>query len=242
MHTLPRLSRRGFLSAATAAGLVAAHSESFGQLLENSPTSGQGWTPGPYGRETVVSSPAPAPAPAPAVDVRAGRLADPAKDWKAYLLSGERSILMGRDGPARRIRYCGSDGLMDASGYEAACHLLRDVRANRMAMMDPRLLDVLCGIQRWMEYNGRSCTIEVTSGFRTAQTNGSTEGAARNSMHLYGKAADIIIPGASSALVGAMVRQFNNNGGTGIYLARGFVHVDTGAARTWISAAPRARS
>jgi uncharacterized protein YcbK (DUF882 family) len=230
------MSRRGFLAAAAGAGLLLNHPLTFGQLIENSPSSGQGWTPpGPYGPETVISAPSPAP------DVRAGRVADPAKDWRAYLLSGERSIVMGRDGPARRIRYCTSDGLMDASGYEAACHLLRDVQANRMAMMDPRLLDVLCGIQRWMEYNGRSCNIEVTSGFRTLQTNVSTEGAARNSMHLYGKAADIVIPGASSALVGAMVRQFNSNGGTGIYLARGFVHVDTGAARTWVSSAPRTR-
>jgi uncharacterized protein YcbK (DUF882 family) len=56
-------------------------------------------------------------------------------------------------------------------------------------------------------------------------------------MHLYGKAADIVIEGVSSAAMGAMARQFNVNGGTGIYVNRGFVHVDSGAARTWTSRA-----
>ena len=233
-----RVSRRGFISAAATAGLLAPGFGFAQTLIENSASSGQGWTPpGAYGRELQVSTPLDAQ-PQPRV-VAAPQSSQ--TDWKQYLLAGERSILMARDGPARRIRYCTSDGLLDSAGYSAACTLLRDVHSNRLVPMDPRLLDVLCGIQRWMEYNGRSATIEILSGFRTMEFNASLEGSAKNSMHLYGKAADILIAGASSALVGAMVRQFNSNGGTGVYLARGFVHVDTGAARTWISYAPRRR-
>ncbi len=157
-----------------------------------------------------------------------------ALDWRDVLLAGERSILMRRDGPATRVRYGNRDGSLDRDGYIAACHMLRDVRAQKTVQIDPELLDVLCGIQRWMEFNGKVPTIEITSGFRTARTNGSAEGAARHSMHLYGKAADIIVPGASSAMIGAMVRRFNEEGGTGIYPGRQFVHVDTGAPRTWI--------
>ena len=78
-------------------------------------------------------------------------------------------------------------------------------------------------------------TIEITSGYRTLKTNDASEGSARHSMHLYGKAADIIVPGAPSTLIGDMVRRFNNEGGTGIYLGRGFVHVDTGSARAWVA-------
>lgn len=155
-------------------------------------------------------------------------------DWRDVLLAGERSILMRRDGPAVRVRYGNSDGSLDRDGYFAACHLLRDVRAQRTVQIDPELLDVLCGIQRWMEFNGTAPTIEITSGFRTVTTNDSAEGSVRHSMHLYGKAADIIVPGASSAMIGAMVRRFNDAGGTGIYPGRQFVHVDTGAPRTWV--------
>ncbi len=158
-----------------------------------------------------------------------------AVDWRDVLLAGDRSILMRRDGPAVRVRYGNSDGSLDRDGYFAACHLLRDVRAQRTVQIDPELLDVLCGIQRWMEFNGNLPTIEITSGFRTLKTNDSSEGAARQSMHLYGKAADIIVPGASSSMIGSMVRRFNDEGGTGIYPGRQFVHIDTGAARTWVS-------
>ncbi|WP_418318349.1 YcbK family protein [Piscinibacter sakaiensis] len=157
-------------------------------------------------------------------------------DWRAALLAGDRSILMRRDGPAMRIRYRNADGSLDRDGYVAACHMLRDVRANRIVQIDPELLDVLCGVQRWMEFNGKLPTIEITSGFRTVSTNESAEGSGRQSMHLYGKAADIIVPGASSSVIGAMVRRFNDDGGTGIYPSRQFVHVDTGAPRSWIAA------
>ncbi len=167
-------------------------------------------------------------------------------DWRNVLLAGDRSILMRRDGPAVRVRYGNGDGSLDRDGYFAACHLLRDVRAQRTVQIDPELLDVLCGIQRWMEFNGKLSTIEITSGFRTITTNDSAEGSARQSMHLYGKAADIIVPGASSSVIGAMVSRFNDAGGTGIYPGLQFVHVDTGAPRTWVggrspAAAPRRR-
>lgn len=157
-------------------------------------------------------------------------------DWRSYLLSGERSVLMGRDGGlARRVRYAYADGTMDRDGYAQACFLLRDVRAGKLYPMDPRLLDLLCGLQRWAEYNGKSAVIQALSGFRTTATNASLEGAARNSMHLQGRAADFVFEGISSGVQGAMVKAFNVQGGTGVYLNRGFVHADTGSARSWVS-------
>ncbi|ABM96835.1 YcbK family protein [Methylibium petroleiphilum] len=203
---------------------------SFAQnVIENSPEAGPGWEPPK--QIGTVSTPTATP-------VVAGPPVTAAGDWRQFLLSGERSIVVRRNGPRRRIRYMNHDGSVDRDGYGLACFMLRDVRAGKVVAMDPKLLDVLCGIQRWMEFNGRTADIELLSGFRTGVTNQATEGAARNSMHLYGKAADIHIDGASSALVGAMVQVFNR-GGTGVYLNRGFVHVDTGAQRTWVSTARR---
>lgn len=223
-------TRRSILVAAAWAALWRPCAATASNVIEDAPMAGAGWTPPK--NLTEVSSPASA-APSPL------RLA-PSTDWRTHLLSGERSIVVRRDGGARRIRYAMSDGSVDRDGYGLACFLLRDVQASQVVAMDPRLLDVLCGIQRWMEFNGRSSVIDLLSGFRSRATNQNTEGAAKNSMHLYGKAADIHIDGASSGLVGAMVKVFNA-GGTGIYLNRGFVHVDTGAARTWVSAERRPR-
>lgn len=224
----PGLSRRTILLAGVAL-LAPAHGWSQ-TLIEDSPSVGRGWMPQ-----------AASPARTHRIELAVQQPPSAPPDWRAVLLEGERSILMRRNGEggAQRYRYRLADGSVDARGYAAACYLLRDVRANRVFPIDPQLLDVLCGIQRWLDFHGRKSVIRITSGYRTAATNSHTEGAARNSMHLRGKAADIVIDGASSGLVGAMVRLFNADGGTGIYLNRGFVHVDTGAARTWVSTARR---
>ena len=220
-------TRRSLLLAAAWATMWRPTASLAQNVIENSPEAGPGWEPPK--QLVTVSTPTPA---------MAGPTASGAGDWRQFLLSGERSIVVRRNGPRQRIRYMNLDGSVDRDGYGLACFMLRDVRAGKVVAMDPKLLDVLCGIQRWMEFNGRTADIELLSGFRTAATNQATEGAARNSMHLYGKAADIHIDGASSALVGAMVQVFNR-GGTGVYLNRGFVHVDTGAQRTWVSTARR---
>jgi uncharacterized protein YcbK (DUF882 family) len=234
MDAVQRLDRRGFLAAA-AAMLATTSAPAFAQtFISDTPSSDVGFSrieerPA-AARAQVAASSAAAAAPPQAS-------APAAADWRQRLLSGDRTILMRRDGAARRIRYCTADGMLDRDGYAQACLMLRDLRAGKMFPMDPRLLDILCGLQRWGEYNGRSSTILLTSGFRTDETNLATEGAARNSMHRYGRAADIVLEGFSSGLMGAMVREFNRDGGTGIYLSRGFVHVDTGAARSWVSTA-----
>ncbi len=195
---------------------------------------------GACGGARAALPPAPASSGTAALEV-APLQREEALDWKRVLLAGDRSLTLRRDGPSVTLRYGLRDGGLDGEGYRKACYLLRDVRAGRVAKIDPHLLDVLCGIQRWMEFNGRAATIEITSGYRTAETNDSSEGAGRHSMHLVGKAADIVVPGAPSALIGAMVQRFNHEGGTGIYLGKGFVHVDTGAARTWVMPGPAPR-
>lgn len=225
----PDAGRRGVLTAMAALTAAAIPGvSSAASFVEKAPASGGG-LPTSTGAESAKSM----------MTVRSAMA--PAADWKQHLLRGERSIRMRREGVTASIRYCTADGILDLGEYQRACHMLRDVRANKLHPMDPRLLDVLCGIQRWMSFNGLDAVIQIQSGFRTAATNSSTEGAAKNSMHLVGKAADIVIPGVRSAVVGAMVKEFNGGGGTGIYLSRGFVHVDTGAARSWVSNDRRAR-
>jgi uncharacterized protein YcbK (DUF882 family) len=138
------------------------------------------------------------------------------------------------DGRAEQIRYVLHDGTLDRDGYARACFLLRDVRANKLFPMDPALLDLMCGIQRWGEFYGKSSVYRLTSGYRTVATNLATEGAKQNSQHPLGKAGDGFLEGIPIRQSAAMAMEFNKWGGTGIYLGRNFLHVDSGPNRRWL--------
>lgn len=155
-------------------------------------------------------------------------------DWRSGLLQGDRTLLVRRSGgPAERVTYFNRDGSLNVDGYRRMCWLMRDVRANVVAQMDIDLMDMMCGLQRWAAHNGVNSVVTVTSGLRTDKTNSNTEGAAKNSLHKDGRAVDFIMDGIRSGQLGAMVGAFRSNGGTGIYLAKNFVHADTGRTRTW---------
>ena len=127
-----------------------------------------------------------------------------------------------------------ANGKYIPDGYARLCWLLRDVRAKRAVQMDPTLLNVLTGIQAYYYAYGVKGPLIVTSGFRTLETNEKLvgEGAARNSMHLYGRAVDITLPGVPVEHLGR-VKQYLHAGGLGFYPNKHFIHVDTGRARTW---------
>lgn len=126
------------------------------------------------------------------------------------------------------------DGQLVPEGYWQACSLMRDTHANVMTTMDPTLFDILCGVQGYYDAWKWPHPIVVTSGFRTAKTNNglASEGAAKNSMHLYGRAGDLFlqgIPPRDIASLGVHLAQ----GGVGFYPTRGFTHLDTGRLRVW---------
>lgn len=127
-----------------------------------------------------------------------------------------------------------ANGGLEAAGYTRLCHVLRDVRANETVQMHLALLDTMRAMQGWLDLNGISRPLVINSGYRTWQTNASlrNEGAARNSMHLYGRAADIWIPGIPPAYL-ARLALYLKSGGVGFYPDRGFVHIDTGRVRAW---------
>lgn len=125
-----------------------------------------------------------------------------------------------------------ADGKIQQGGYVQACRILRDVKANQAVQMDPVLLDILCGIQGWVRAYGANIPLIANSGYRTSHTNANTEGAVKNSMHLYGAAADIWMPGIPAESI-AKLGVYLNGGGVGFYPSRNFVHVDRGRLRTW---------
>lgn len=156
-----------------------------------------------------------------------------ADNWRARLLQGERSLWLVRGDDQVRSTYWTPDSGYDGDAYKEICWLLRDVQANKSFAMSPRLLDVLCGLQNWLAFNGLRQPIHVNSGYRTFSTNYRAEGSALNSRHLNGQAADITVPGVPLARLAGMASLFGE-GGVGMYLNKGFVHVDTGNERIWI--------
>lgn len=112
---------------------------------------------------------------------------------------------------------------------------MRDVGDHGQAVwMEPRLFDLLAGVQGGMsKVAGAPVPLVVTSGYRTPAHNARIETAARNSMHLYGYAADLYAPGYSPRVL-ALAASFYAGGGIGLY--DNFTHLDVWKVRTWLGA------
>jgi uncharacterized protein YcbK (DUF882 family) len=112
-------------------------------------------------------------------------------------------------------------------------HLLRDFRNNEQRAIDPALFDYLFDAA---QAAGVDPVFEVISGYRSAATNAAlrrhSDGVARNSLHLQGRAIDIRLVGVDCSRLAQCALDMQR-GGVGYYHAADFVHLDTGAVRTW---------
>jgi len=133
------------------------------------------------------------------------------------------------------------DGVRNEPAYEEICELLRDVQANRVARIDPQLIDTIWAAQAFVRRYGFSAPIEITSGFRTPETNmrliEAGLPAARHSLHMQGRAADFRLNGLHPEILGTLVQGFKT-GGVGFYFrigsrGGGWIHADTGLERAW---------
>jgi uncharacterized protein YcbK (DUF882 family) len=111
--------------------------------------------------------------------------------------------------------------------------LLRDFRNDQQHVIDPKLMDYLYDVARRM---GVDPVFSVISGYRSPQTNAQlrerSSGVARHSLHLEGRAIDVRLAGVDCAdLAGGALGLAR--GGVGYYRQSDFVHLDTGALRTW---------
>jgi uncharacterized protein YcbK (DUF882 family) len=125
------------------------------------------------------------------------------------------------------------DGGYVGDSFAAIQVLLRDFRNGEQHAIDPKLMDYLFDVAQHL---GVDPVFSVISGFRSPQTNAllreRSSGVARQSMHLEGRAIDVRIAGVDCAdLAGRAVELAR--GGVGYYRASDFVHLDTGAFRTW---------
>lgn len=112
-------------------------------------------------------------------------------------------------------------------------HLLRDHRSGDAISMDHDLLNFLHDLQSKLDTDK---TIQIISAYRSPSTNAMlnkrSNGVAKKSLHMQGKAMDIRIEGIDSRFIQkasiAMQR-----GGVGYYQRSDFVHIDTGKVRSW---------
>jgi uncharacterized protein YcbK (DUF882 family) len=222
-------SRRAFLTAAGAALAAFSFPRSVmaGDQLIFSPESAVADTPTPAATAAATMPSATMP-PASTQQLRLGEI--PRDFWQR-----PRSLRLKRQATGEYINVVyWKDGVLVPEGYWKICALMRDVRANMMTSMDPLMLDVLRGVLGYYEAWKWPHPLVVTSGYRTLATNNalSKEGAAKNSMHLYGKATDLYMPGVPAKDIG-MLGLYMAQGGVGFYPGRGFTHLDTGRLRTW---------
>lgn len=152
-----------------------------------------------------------------------------------------RSLDLIRPASGERVKLLyWKDGEMLDSAYQQVCHLLRDVNGKKSAAIDPKLLETLWATQAFIARFGMTKPLEILSGYRTPESNQRLieEGipAARKSLHLEGRAADIRIAVLHEEVLGELIQSFRQ-GGVGFYYrpsARGgWIHTDTGLQRVW---------
>ena len=124
-------------------------------------------------------------------------------------------------------------GEVVAGALEEINRYLRDFRNGQIHTIDIALLDQLHALHGVFGRRGR---FEVISGYRSPKTNEAlrhvTGGVAEHSLHITGRAIDVrLTSAATDKLRDAAIAM--HAGGVGYYAKSNFVHIDTGAFRTW---------
>jgi uncharacterized protein YcbK (DUF882 family) len=127
------------------------------------------------------------------------------------------------------------NGRYDEDGLKKLNHFLRDWRTDDVTTMDPQLFDAVWEVQR--EF-GLDKPVHIISSYRSPRTNEMlrkrSNGVARHSLHMQGKAMDFFIPGVPLDRVREAGLRLQR-GGVGFYPTSGspFVHMDVGNVRHW---------
>ncbi len=162
-----------------------------------------------------------------------------ALDLEFWLKPRVIDVVRPASGERAKILYWKDGEIIDAA-YQDLCHLLRDVNGKETARIDPKLFETLWGTQAFVARYGIEQPLEILSGYRTPASNQKLREAgvpaARQSLHIEGRAADIRIANLNAEVLGGLVRSFRQ-GGVGFYYRDGpkggWIHADTGLKRTW---------
>ncbi|MEJ2116042.1 MAG: DUF882 domain-containing protein [Gammaproteobacteria bacterium] len=126
-----------------------------------------------------------------------------------------------------------ANGEYDLNSLNEINHILRDHRTNDIYDMDANLIDLLHNLH---EITGSKSPFHIISAYRSPKTNEklrqTSNGVAKRSLHLQGKAIDIRLPDVGlKHLRDAAISL--KAGGVGYYAKSNFIHIDTGKPRSW---------
>lgn len=117
--------------------------------------------------------------------------------------------------------------------FERINYVMRDVREDEIFPMDPRAIDIISIVHRYLKADDPYI---VLSGYRSPHTNASlrshSEGVAKRSLHMSGQAIDVRLNDINAKAIRQAAIKLGA-GGVGYYPRSGFVHMDSGSFRTW---------
>lgn len=126
-----------------------------------------------------------------------------------------------------------ADGAYVPGALAEIDHVLRDFRTGEAISMDRTLYDLLHALRVRLDTD---TPFQVISGYRSSRTNEAlarkSRGVSRRSLHLFGKAIDVRIPGIPLKEYRKAALSLRM-GGVGYYPRSNFLHVDTGRVRFW---------
>ncbi len=131
-----------------------------------------------------------------------------------------------------RVTYF-KDGEYIAKALAELNHIFRDHYNGSVRPINTTLLNLLFDIQEKLH---STSPFNIISGYRSAKTNyrlrRNNKGVAKNSLHMYGKAVDIRLPGCKLKTLRRAAYELKA-GGVGYYAKNNFVHLDVGQVRYW---------
>jgi len=146
----------------------------------------------------------------------------------------QRSVVLKsiHTGEAGEFKYM-VDGELVRPELERMFKLLRDHRSGDIHPIDNHVIEQIRLLQTKL---GKGSAVEIISGYRSPKTNAMlnsrSNGVAKKSMHMQGKAVDIHLPGVSISKLHEEAVALKA-GGVGKYSRSGFVHIDSGRVRYW---------
>jgi uncharacterized protein YcbK (DUF882 family) len=166
--------------------------------------------------------------------VLASAMGVPAIAKSAVAAPGERTLRLFNTHTGETTRSVfWAEGKFIPEGLAELNKLLRDHRNDTVTNMDPQLMMLL---ERVSSQFGSNKILHVISGYRSPESNqklaAASNGVAKHSMHMEGKAIDVRLPGLQLADLHKAALAAKG-GGVGYYPDSQFVHLDTGRLRHW---------
>ena len=158
-----------------------------------------------------------------------------AKIWEnsSSLPQGRLSLHNINNNERLTVTYRNEHGVYDSEALQALNWALRCHTTNETTTMDLRVIEYLHRLDQAL---GGGNEIQIISGYRSPLYNSKlralSQGVAKHSLHMKGKAIDLAIAGIGLDTIRRTAKSFAA-GGVGYYPKGGFVHIDSGPFRTW---------